>query len=133
MENAVIGVFDDFQHAQDAADALVKAGFREWAVQISPREESHEAREAALDDHARYSSSQDWSIGNFFRTLFGLDADHEHALVYAEAMRRGSFLLTVEAEGEAPMEQAREIMEQFHPIDVHQRATHGRSQGWSRY
>jgi hypothetical protein len=133
MENAVIGVFDDFQHARDAGDALVQAGFREWAVQITPKEETHAARETAVDDHARYSSSEGWSIGNFFRTLFGLDADHEHAHVYAEALRRGSFLVTVEAEGEGPIEQAREIMGQFHPIDMQERATHWRSQGWSRF
>lgn len=133
MENAVIGVFDDFRHAQDAADALVQAGFREWAVQITPKQETHTARETALDDRARYASSQDWSIGNFFRSLFGLDADHEHAHVYSEALRRGSFLVTVEAEGEAPIEQAREIMGQFHPVDVHERAAHWRSQGWSRF
>lgn len=133
MENAVIGVFDDFRHAQDAADALVQAGFREWAVQITPKQETHTARETALDDRARYASSQDWSIGNFFRSLFGLDADHEHAHVYSEALRRGSFLVTVEAEGEAPIEQAREIMGQFHPVDIHERAAHWRSQGWSRF
>ncbi len=133
MENAVIGVFDDFQHAQDAADALVQAGFREWAVQITPKEETHAARETALDDRARYSSAQGWSIGNFFRSLFGLDAEHEHAHIYAEALRRGSFLVTVEAEGEGPIEQAREVMGQFHPVDMHERAAHWRSQGWSRF
>ena len=133
MENAVIGVFDDYEHARNAADALVEAGFRKWAVQISPQQEAEAARETALDDKERYSSSSGWSIGNFFRSLFGLDSDHEHAHVYHEAMRRGSFLVTVEAEREDDVDKAREVMGQFHPIDIEERAAHWRARGWSRY
>ncbi|MDB5797826.1 MAG: hypothetical protein JWP36_1728 [Paucimonas sp.] len=133
MENAVIGVFDDYTHARDAADALIAAGFRTWAVQVTPTEESHEARQTALDDRHRYASSEGWSIGNFFRSLFGVDSDHEHAHSYSEALRRGSFLVTVEAEGEDQMNHARDVLGQFHPVDIEERAAHWRSHGWSRY
>ena len=133
MENAVIGVFDTYSHARDAADALTAAGFREWAVQVTPTEESSAARSAALDHRRHDPPSEGWSIGSFFRTLFGTEAEHEHAHSYSEALRRGSFLVTVEAEGDSQLQQAREVMGRYHPIDIEERAAHWRSQGWSRY
>lgn len=133
MENAVIGVFDNYSSARDAADAVVAAGTREWMVQITPKEESWAARRAALDEQARHSTPGSWSIGEFFRSLFGTDADHEHAHIYSEAMRRGSFLVTVETEDEQQLERVRDLISQFHPVDIEERAAHWRSQGWSRY
>ena len=133
MENAVIGVFDNYTDARDAADAVVAAGLREWMVQITPKEESWVARRAALDERARHAAPGSWSIGEFFRSLFGTDADHEHAHIYSEAMRRGSFLVTVETEDEKQLERVRDLINQFHPVDIEERAAHWRSQGWSRY
>lgn len=132
MENAVIGVFDDYIHARDAADALLSAGFGNSAVQIAPDQDSVAARRKALGD-PEWPSSEGWNIGHFFRSLFGLDAGHEHAHSYAEALRRGSFLVTAEADGEAQLQLAREVMGQFHPVDMEERTAHWRSEGWSRY
>ncbi|WP_151446984.1 hypothetical protein [Lacisediminimonas profundi] len=132
MENAVIGVFDDYTHARDAAGALLSAGFGSSAVQIAPDQDSVAARRKALGD-PDWPSSEGWNIGHFFRSLFGLDAGHEHAHSYAEALRRGSFLVTAEAEGEAQLQLARQVMGQFHPVDMEERTAHWRSEGWSRY
>ncbi|MDO9217790.1 MAG: hypothetical protein Q7U14_11000, partial [Lacisediminimonas sp.] len=81
---------------------------------------------------ARHASPGGWSIGEFFRSLFGTDADHEHVHIYTEALRRGSFLVTVETDDEQQLRQARDLIAQFHPIDIEERAAHWRSQGWTR-
>jgi hypothetical protein len=132
MENAVIGLFDDYEHARRAADAVLAAGFHEWAVQITPKEQTWTTRHAVTDERARHASPGSWSIGEFFRSLFGTDADHEHVHIYTEALRRGSFLVTVETEDEQQLLQARDLVAQFHPVDIEERAAHWRSQGWTR-
>jgi uncharacterized protein (TIGR02271 family) len=132
MANTVIGVFDTYSHAQSAMDELLKSGFDRDDVRLSPSEESSTARQTAL----RSDTSEDsgWSIGKFFRSLFGADDDAtRESDVYSEAIRRGSYMLTVDADSDEERDRATDILNRYNPVDIDERASHWKSQGWSRY
>lgn len=140
MQDAVVAMFDAYDAAQRARDALLTAGFAQSDVHLSPSDDSDAARHAALgtaepgEEHASH-----WTIGGFFRSLFGSDADDAdvhpdaHHGAYAEAMRRGSFMVSVDATGEDAQERASAILLNCDPIDIESRAQQWRSEGWSGY
>jgi len=72
-------------------------------------------------------------IGHFFRSMFGLEEHREHRDIYAEAVRRGSCVLTVDTDSEQERDRATDIMNRYDPIDVEERAAHWRAQGWTGY
>jgi uncharacterized protein (TIGR02271 family) len=135
MANTVIGVYDDYSQAQKATDELLKSGFSQSEVRLSPAQNSPEARQAALRASERTDdqSDQGWSIGNFFSSLFGTDDSRDHADLYSEAVRRGSYLLTVDADSDSEEDRAADIMDKYDPVDIDERASYWKTQGWSRY
>jgi uncharacterized protein (TIGR02271 family) len=62
-----------------------------------------------------------------------MDDDTEQRDIYAESVRRGSYVLTVQADSEQQADQAVEIMNRFTPVDVEERSSQWRSQGWTGY
>lgn len=134
MANTVVGVYDDYAQAKNALDELLASGFSRTDVKLSPSEDSAEARQGLLrTSDATQESDDDWSIGNFFRSLFGTDQKDEHADIYSESIRRGSYLLTVDADSEEQRDRATDILNRFDPVDIDERASLWRSQGWSKY
>ena len=153
MANTVIGVYDNYASAQSALRQLLASGFTTSAVQLRPEEDTHEARTAALRA-AGVASTQNvnpqggsetdtgtfGTLRGFFHKLFSDDttqgaqiAPQAHADRYAEAVRRGSFVLTVDAPTEQERDLAASIMEQFDAIDVDERATQWQAAGWSAH
>lgn len=58
--------------------------------------------------------------------------DAEDAEVYAEGVRRGETLLTVQVE-DAEVSRTRDLLNQYNPTDVHGEASNWRSEGWSKF
>jgi hypothetical protein len=137
MEHAVIAMFDDFAQAQRAKDELLKAGFQANDVQMSPSDEKEESRRSALGLREDSSENDDsgWSITKFFKSLFGTDDDthREHADTYSEALRRGSFMVSVDADTEEQQERASAVLLNCDPVDIEGRSQAWRTQGWSGY
>ncbi|WP_225984437.1 YsnF/AvaK domain-containing protein [Noviherbaspirillum aerium] len=128
MENTVVGVYDSYAQAQNAMNELLSAGFSRSDVQLSP-----DADGMTTSDSTASTDSSSGGIGGFFRSLFGMDEHHEHRDIYSEAVRRGSCVLSVNAASEEQRDRATEIMNRFDPVDIDERSSHWRSQGWSRY
>jgi hypothetical protein len=57
------------------------------------------------------------------------DADAE---IYAEGVRRGETLLTVQVE-DANVSRTRDLLNKYNPTDVHGESTNWRSEGWSKF
>lgn len=135
MANTVVGVFDDYSQAQKAFDQLLGSGFSREEIQLSPAANSPEARRAVLRDTERSDNQSDegWSIGKFFSSLFGTDTKDEHVDIYSEAVRRGSYLLTVDADSDDERDRAADIMNQYDPVDIDERASLWQTEGWSNY
>ncbi len=134
MNQTVIAVFDRYADAQNAVNALYQqGGFTQADVKLSPAEETTQARQQALRTPAATTEPTGWGIGDFFRSLFGSDQHNDDAGLYAEAVRRGSYLLSVEAANAGQAGRAAEILKRFHAVDLEQRSSIWRSSGWTGY
>jgi uncharacterized protein (TIGR02271 family) len=135
MANTVVGVFDHHSEAQKALNELLASGFSRSEVQLSPASDSPEARRAVLRDNERTSGQADqgWDIGSFFSSLFGTDQKDEHVDIYSEAIRRGSYLLSVDADSDVERDKAADIMNRYDPVDIDERASLWRTEGWTKY
>jgi hypothetical protein len=58
--------------------------------------------------------------------------DDTDAELYAEGVRRGETLLSVQVE-EANVSSARDVLNQYNPTDVHNESSSWRSEGWSKF
>jgi len=58
--------------------------------------------------------------------------DAEDAEIYAEGVRRGETLLTVQIE-DSEVSRTRDLLNQYNPTDVHGEASSWRSEGWSKF
>ena len=133
MNNTVVAVFDDYGDAQSALNALYQeGGFTQADVKLSPSEASTEARQNALRSQ-KTATDTGWSVGDFFRSLFGSDQHSDDAGMYSEAVRRGSYMLSVDAQTEEQAERAADIMQRFNAVDLDQRSSQWRSSGWTGY
>jgi uncharacterized protein (TIGR02271 family) len=124
MENTVVGVYDSYAQAQNAMNELIAGGFSRSDIQLSPDSERTTTAQAGKEESG---------IGHFFRSLFGMEEDRTDRDVYSEAVRRGSCVLTVNADSEELRDRATDIMNRYDPIDIDERSTHWRSQGWTGY
>lgn len=144
MANTVIGVYDNYANAQSALRQLLASGFNTSEVHLRPDEDTRQARSAALraagvpgvqaGSTPGSTTAATGTLRSFFHKLFSddttQDAPQMHADRYAEAVRRGSFVLTVDAATEQQRDVAASILEQFDAIDVDERALQWQAAGW---
>jgi len=123
MERALVGVFDDQYEAQQARDALLAEGFSNDHVRIASSDNAETA--PSTGETAEYDASFTGKIASFFG--FGKD-DME---TYSEAIRRGSYVLVADVADEQEAERVQNIMEQYNPIDIDERAAQWRESGQS--
>lgn len=136
MTNTVIAVYDNFAQAQSAMKQLLSSGFTSSQVHLRPSEDSQSGRASAL--HALGQDATDGQqehgggLRGFFRELFGGHSETQsHGTHYEEAVRRGSFVLAVDAASDQERDIATSVMEQFQPVDIDERAQQWRASGWS--
>lgn len=129
-DDTVVAVFDNFSDAQSAVQALVSEGIPRENLQVQP-----ESDDAGTASHAATTSSGSSSGGirGFFYSLFGGDADHEHRDIYQESVRRGSYVVTADARDASEIDRISDVLRRFDPVDIDERVTHWRSQGWSKF
>jgi len=72
------------------------------------------------------------AVGGLVGALTEAGVPEEQAGYYAEGVRRGSTLVTVEAPEHRADEVVR-MMNRYHPIDVNERATSWRQEGWTGF
>jgi len=125
--NTVVGVYDDYSNAQNAVEGLAAAGFSRSNIQLQPDSE------ISTQSTAPTSEESSGGIGGFFRSLFGSDEHKEHHDVYAESVRRGHYVLTVDVQDEDEVDRATEVMNRFHAVDIDERSSQWKQQGWSGY
>lgn len=129
LDNTVVAVYDDRTEAESAMQALVDAGFQRSNIRLSTDNESTTTGQIATSDTRETHDTG--GIGGFFRSLFGTDEPHYDT--YAESVRRGSYVLAVDATSDEELDRASEIMGRFSPVDIDERTSHWKQQGWSKY
>jgi hypothetical protein len=128
MTTTVIGVYDQFGPAFSAKNALLAAGFSWTQVQLNP---DHEVapRERSANPHTD-PNSVNYNISSLFTGLLGAGNSSTHSNVYAEAVRRGGYVVTVDAETDDEHERALEIVRRFTPVNLEERSSDWLRRGW---
>jgi uncharacterized protein (TIGR02271 family) len=123
-QKTVIAAYDRPGEAQRAFDALLESRFSRDQVRLSS---------AADVDTGVWSesSSTHRTLGQKIAHFFGFD-DEGATATYAEAMRRGSSVVVVEARSEEEAQRATTILGRFDPIDIDRRAAEWEASGWRR-
>jgi uncharacterized protein (TIGR02271 family) len=132
MAHTLVGIYDNYQDAQATLNELLNSGFEIDNVRLSPEEESASARKTALRHDAAHGSH---GVTGFFLSLFGPDDEQKqpHTDMYSEAVRRGSYLLTIHTDNDEQADRSSVIMNHHHPVDIEERAAVWRGEGWTAY
>jgi uncharacterized protein (TIGR02271 family) len=147
----ILGVFDDRTTAERAVTRLTETGFDRSEVHLESNGAAgatgpssvETASTIRTDAHGNaYAGGGDadgkgvmGSIGDFFSSLFGSDGDDHphraHSERYSEAVRRGSYVVVVDARDEDDAERAADLMQELGAVDIDERAEQWRSSGWT--
>jgi uncharacterized protein (TIGR02271 family) len=177
MTKTIIAMYDEFDHAQDAVEDLVEAGFNRSDISIVARNTTEEgSTTGTMDtDEDAVTAGEGAGFGAVVGGLIGLGAmlipgigpviaagplaallgagvgaaagaatggitaalvktgvSEEEAGYYAEGIRRGGALVTVNARDEQA-DRASEILDRHNPVDIDERSSYYQQSGYSGY
>jgi uncharacterized protein (TIGR02271 family) len=125
MRQTVVGVFDKYSAAKQAAQDLRDSGFGD-SVYVT---EEVSATTSAPAQQREGQGALD-SVRSFFADLFGSDDTDREVITYAEAVKRGGGLVKVEVE-EEETDAARSALEAAGAVDIEEQARLWGSSGGS--
>ena len=128
MTQTITALFDKREDANHAVDELIKDGIPATSIRVTPGAET--GTTASSTTHTAYDTARDdkgfWaSLGDFF-----MPDEDRHS--YAEALHRGSILVAVTVEA-AQVTLAEDILEQRGTVDLADRETTWKKEGWTGY
>ncbi len=123
-QRLVTAFFDSRTDAEEAITRLHAAGVARDGIRLTASEQDGGASHAGAAQSFPEASNSLWST---LRDLFLPDEDRH---TYAEGLRRGGYLVSVNA-GEADYERVIDILDDEGTIDIDERASSWRSEGWS--
>ncbi|MBA1159130.1 YsnF/AvaK domain-containing protein [Microvirga mediterraneensis] len=127
-QQTIIAQFDSRSDAQQAVEALTEAGISRSAIRLVPETETSGYQRT--DQRLSYDRTSD--EGGFWSSLSDFFLPEEDRYSYAEGMSRGGTTLSVTVE-EAQAERAADIVERYGAVDMDERESTWRSEGWTGY
>lgn len=124
MRQTVVGVFDRFAAAQQAADLLRQRGIDDDDIHVT----------AADDDNVGTLRDEHHETGllDKIKNFFSGDVDDDYEVgAYSEHLRRGGAVVKVDAEDEPEVEVARETLQSAGAIDIDERVSEWKADGWN--
>lgn len=135
MANTIVGIFDDYQEAQNAVKELSAAGVRQGDISIARNEPAGKGYTtyggANSTDYTTGTSIGD-KISNFFDSIFGTDINDDERGVYAESVRRGSAIVIVNAD-DNNADRIADALNDAGAIDVDRRTAQYRAAGYQKF
>ncbi len=122
-QQTIVGVYDNASTAQQAAQEVIAAGIDRSRVRLSAQ--------ANTTVTTSGSDAEDKGFWASMKDAFGFGEDDDQ-YGYREASRRGSTVLSVDAEDDQA-DTVCTILERHNPIDLDQKAEQWKSEGWSGY
>ena len=142
MNQTVVGMFNSRSEAESALSQLIDSGFAASAIDIKSADAGTSGTSGTSTSTGtgttRVASEADQdkgvmaSIGDFFGNMFGSDDDREYADHYAEGVRRGGAVLTLDID-EARVDMASDVMERCGAVDVEERVAAWRQSGYEGF
>src|SRR4051794_1954572 len=133
MRTTLVALFDSFDAAQHAADELRTLGVDGADVSITRNQEDSGYATYRGDSLTTATSrSHKHGIAGFFENLFGHDVDADDRGLYAEAVRRGSIVLTADVD-EANADRAADLLNRLGSVDLTRRAAQYESTGYKGF
>jgi hypothetical protein len=130
MQHTVIAFFDTYARAQQARDVLTATGLATESIALQARCEPTYATDASTVAEPQLSDEGLLaSIERFFESLFVSRPPRRETAQYAEAVRRGAVMLSVDAATDAQCALAKATLERMSPIDIEERAATWRAPG----
>lgn len=124
----VIAGFNEQAEAERAADELVQRGFDRGDIHIEQPNTTGSTKENEDKGEDRSTGG----ISGFFSRLFGSDDDYErHGSTWNEAVRRGNFVVVVDAEDEGQATEAAQCLGELGAIDIDEQTSKWRAEGWT--
>ena len=120
----VVGVFDDFQQAEAAVQALAVARFPHERVQLHPKRDEYGITSSGFGGGKEDMRS---GIRGLFYPMFSDAAMKGPESIYAESIRQGCYVLTVTAHTDDEVERSANIMRRHHAVNIDERI-----KGWKR-
>lgn len=127
----VLATFDDTTAAQSAVDQLLAQGFPRESIHL----QSGSTGRASVEQNTAGTPAETGmmaKVEHFFTSLFSSD-DESHAGQYAEAIRRGSTVVAVDANDDGEVSKAQAVMQKLGTVDLDDRAAHWKSKGWNGF
>jgi uncharacterized protein (TIGR02271 family) len=122
----VTALFDKRADALKAVEELVRAGIPRTAVRVTPEKDVT----ASGSTITAYDATRDEK--GFWATLADFFMPEDDRYTYAEAMNRGSILVTVTVDG-TQADRAEDILEHHGTVNLAAREESWRKTGWSGY
>jgi len=119
MAKTIVGIFDEAAKAQSAQQELQGSGINPAHIRL------------VSNDAGQNKGDDSWKdkIVAYLWTLFEHEGDRQHADHYAEAWRRGQFLVVADVEN-TQVDRTVEIMKRYGTIDLDRRAEQWKSTGY---
>ena len=136
MTQTIIGVFDTYQEANAAVEALIADGISRSNVEIHSRQsQMGETTSTSGSDRATHYEDEGIldKIERFFSNLVGDDDRPPEFSQYQEAVRRGGALVSVDVEGDSEFDRVRSVLESAGAVDIDERAAQWQNLGDSDY
>ena len=126
MANVVVGVLQSLTHAEQAVQELLQSGIRRESIAFSADQTDHSS---ALSGVARFAADAAAgavkagvhvaaAAGGLAMSLLKLGMPKEQAQSYADALRRGGVVITVDADAPAQAGIAASILKRYGAADV---------------
>jgi uncharacterized protein (TIGR02271 family) len=132
MYQTLVGVFDDQAEAMRARAELVESGFSSDAIRIQSEDSDALSGEPTSESSTGDPGYRgDSGVLGFFKSLFGFERSDADIGTYREAIRRGSCVLSVEAQDIAQARLAEEILQRYQTVDLNARAAEWSAAGWT--
>lgn len=130
MNLVVIGKYEDHAHALSAKHEVLASGFSRGQVQLNPDDELSGARSPKSAPENKTVSGS--AIGDLFGAMLGTQSENKstYSNLYADAVRRGDSVLTVEVYSEDERARAWQIMGDHGPVDIEERSIDWVWHGW---
>src|SRR3954447_2218946 len=123
----VTALFHNRENANLAIEELVRAGIPRSAVRLTPETDVSSANETRTSS---YDAARDEK--GFWASLADMFMPDEDRYTYAEAMNRGSIMVTATVD-EAQAETAEAVLERHGTVNVDESVESWRKEGWSGY